>query len=271
MKYFAIFLLFLLSAPVILALGATIPIRNYLFEPIWPDEDEVKLQLRYTRADIAVGGDVEKLNRIYKALKQNAASPEEAPQYNRVLNVAIVNFADDLSTSAGAPRPRDLSVDLGEAGRAGILLIADRPMILSILNARRTGRAKVAVESNSAFSLKEAPGVIAGFRVGAFGADDVTKPADILTPQEADLKRFCRSVALWAKFFDLRLADIRFWTFRDPKVLKLSELGIGADGASPQGPRSVEFECNPPRPTRRPTDFNRNFPIEFRIDHERRQ
>ena len=192
------------------------------------DRDRFRIDQVVSADDIAFGGDAKKLLSTYKRLRAASANPGDARISNKSLSVAIVEVSKDrlqdrapsglgiLGNSTRTTRP--IEVSLKEAGDGAVLLVADRPVMWQPVGVRASHRAKIAIEGNAVFDLLNAPqGLLAGFRVGAYGAHDTTDPRDLgdSAPKKG-LYRFCSSMRVWAEQFNVEMGDIRVFRFKDP-------------------------------------------------------
>jgi hypothetical protein len=257
--YFAIGL-FLFGLMIAMSLANVAPfvlIRRFPVQEVRivpPDLDALRVSAAAAVGDISIGGDTASLTEKLKHLKTLAAEPGEAPSHNRRLNVAVVLPEEDASGQSKQPAAPNLTVlNLEGAGDAGFVLFSNGPAVWKIRNAPPAARAKIAVESEAAFDLIDAPpGLLAGFRVAAFGAPLVAAPTDYIGDRDPyRFQRFCSSIRNWAAFFNVAFQDVRIWAYRHPGELDLRSTQIAARGQEPQWARSISFDCDPPPPTPR--------------------
>jgi hypothetical protein len=107
-------------------------------------------------------------------------------------------------------------------------------VLWSPINFKREHRAKIAIEGAAVFDIENAPhGLLAGFRIGAFGADRATEPHDLSsTDNSANIDRFCTSMRRWVRHFNVDPDDIRIWRFTDPDQIALQGKNLAGTGGS---------------------------------------
>lgn len=190
------------------------------------DVDLDLISRSYTQGDLVIGGDLERLTKIYKKLKASRAPAREPSRSNRILHVAIVDAPIVMANSRG-PAPH-IGVDLKDAGDAAVLLVAEEPLIWSIRNASSDQRAKISVEGPAAFDVENAPaGLLADFRTGAFGAARTTSPADYVAFADHErAARLCGALRRWAELYDTPLSKIGIWLIKNSSELKVQQSGL---------------------------------------------
>jgi hypothetical protein len=184
------------------------------------------------------------------------ASSRDAQKQTRSLSVAIVDVATDRKIEVRRPsflgvgggteqRSRPIEIDLANAQTGGVLVIANQPVLWSAVNVRSEQRAKIAVEGNAVFDLENASnGLLAGFRIGAFGKDNATSPTDVeRTATRQSRRQFCQSVVDWARHFQIDTGDIRMWRFTDPDRISVQGDRIASTGGTMSTPQFVSEYC----------------------------
>jgi hypothetical protein len=215
--------------------------------------DDTPVDNAFSAAEIDFGGDKDNLVKSYKRLLHLAAGPGDG-RVNKTLTIAAVNISSErkiVETSrflgivpqVSQSKPRPITIDLGNAGTGAVVLIADRPVVWSAAHSQQGQRAKIAIEGGSVFDVENvSPGLLAGFRIASFGAKRTTDPADIDgTDRQKD--RFCESMKIWAKHFDVDFQSLRIWQFSDPDVIALNGSTLTAEGGSDGGTRDIEDIC----------------------------
>ena len=255
--YFAIGL-FLFGLMVAMSIANVAPfmlIRRFPVQEVRilpPDLDALRVRGAAAFGNISLGGDAASLTENLKRLKAQSAAPGEAPSHNRPLNVVVVLPGDDSSgQGALSASPNVTALDLEGAGDAGFVLFSNGPTLWKIRNAPLGARAKIAFESEAAFDLIDAPpGLLAGFRVAAFGSPSVAAPTDYIGDHDSyRFQRLCSSIRDWAAFFNAPYRDVRIWAYKHPTELDLRSTQIAARGQEPQWARSIAFDCDPPPST----------------------
>ena len=206
------------------------------------DDTFKKNSSNYSNADIAFGGNEEQAQKTFERLRSITATPAQGTIRAQTLSVAIVTLTSDRTIVEptlfgwGTPsvRPQPIQLDLEHAINGAMLLIADRPVLWSPINMKSGLRAKIAVEGTAVFDIENAPhGLLAGFRIGAFGADRATSPQDLgAYASSANIARFCASIKVWAKHFQIDPDNIRIWRFTDPTQISLQGKNLSATGGS---------------------------------------
>jgi hypothetical protein len=240
--FFGIPLVLMYCAPLIMGL-ATLSVMSSAL-----DMDRHRVEAAFSSQDVAFGGDTKQLLANYKRLRDLSATPADGRINNRYLSVAVVTLTSDRAvarrTRGGHPTvPIDL--DLADAGPGAVLLMADRPVVWRPVNTKFGQRAKFAIEGDAVFDLEKPPhGLMAGFRVSAFGANDASNPLDIdHSASRRNRQRFCTSIKTWAKHFQVDLSDIRLWRMTDPDRITLASDSLSASGGREPSPEYVSDLC----------------------------
>jgi hypothetical protein len=213
-------------------------------EFVLPDPAIMQMSVASSVAVVRNGDQILPLANSLGALRQSTAQTGEAAHYNRGLNILVA----DLPASANAAT--EIGLDLREAGDAGFVIVSNGPVIWDIRGAPAGARAKLAFESETAISVKHAaPGLLAGFRVAAFGAPGVVTPADYLRRDEKwRFQNFCGSMQTWADYFGAPFDQVQVWVYEQSTQYHLRATEITADGRSQQWARSIAIDCAPPAP-----------------------
>jgi hypothetical protein len=197
---------------------------------------------RYSQSDIAFGGNEERAKKTFQRLRSITADTTDGRITAATLSVAIISVTENRTITEptlfgwGKPtvRPQPIHVDLEHVGTGAVLLIANRPILWSPTNVKPDYRAKIAVEGAAVFDIENAPyGLLAGFRIAAFGADGATEPHDVApTANSAQTARFCASMRLWIKHFRVHPDNIRVWRLTDPTQIAVQGNNLTAIGGS---------------------------------------
>lgn len=220
------------------------------------DFGRLRIERNLNADDIAFGGDAKQLRATYERLRKLTASVADGRISNRSLSVAVVDVTNDrvraeglarftFGHSAKSRRTQPIEVDVGQAGEGAVLLLANRPVRWSAADVQPGQRAKIAIEGSAVFDVAEMPkGLLAGFRIGAFGAFD---PADAndAAPRSSlkRRKRFCRSVVTWARHFQVEAGDIRLWRMTDPDRITLMGDRLSQSGGTQSKPEFLTDFC----------------------------
>ena len=129
---------------------------------------------------------------------------------------------------------RLITLDLDPTGREAVVVVADVPIRWTIRGAERAPHPQVAFEGGALFDVASAPaGVIAGFRMGGFGAMDVSHASDGAAVGTWE-RGLCRSSAVWTQHFGLARDAIRIVQLVNPTTIH-----IGADERSSDATQTV--------------------------------
>jgi hypothetical protein len=240
--FFGIPLVLMYCAPLIMGL-ATLSVMSSAL-----DTDRYRIESAFSSQDVAFGGDAKQLLASYKRLRDLSATPADGRINNRFLSVAVVTLTSDRAVARrlrGGHPTVPIDLDLGEAGQGAVLVMADRPVVWRPVNTTQGQRAKFAFEGDAVFDLDKAPhGLMAGFRIGAFGARDASNPLDIdHTASRRNRQRFCSSIKTWAKHFQVEFGDVRLWRMTDPDRIALARDTLSASGGSEPSPEYVSDLC----------------------------
>lgn len=198
---------------------------------------DTRIDTPSNRANIATGADSKKLAAQLKHVRSTAAQPEEAPRNNRILHVAVIEVTD-----TNAPK---VAIDLANAGKAGLLVIAEDPIAFSLNNASPAQRAKVAFESPGVFGIHNAHnGLVAGIRSSAFGANNISRPRHLTGEQNGRTTALgCNTLRIWARHFGVPVGEIGVWHFTDPSRIRISERGLAGSGGDDFIARNLDVNC----------------------------
>ena len=222
--------------------------------------ERVDVERTATADDLDFGGGVKQLTERRQRLESLMAKAADGRRPVEALTVAIVTLTTDRTVvpSAGASawswlagaksraeRTKPITIDLGQAGRSGLLLIADRPVLWSPVGAKRSHHAMIAMEGRSVFDVVDTPpGLLAGFRIAAFGGSHITDPADAEPGASRTARtRFCRSVARWAHQFEVEPGDVRLWRFTDPDRIAVARNRLEQSGGTESKPEFLSELC----------------------------
>lgn len=178
------------------------------------------------------GDDVGLLRELHVRLQDMAASSSDA-KAAQFVHVVFVEFDD-----ADPAQPNRLSMfgkdtrvaalDVSGLREGAAVLIADHQVIWRIEGAGEDDFAKVGFEGPYVFDLEGAhPGLLAAFRVEAFGSRETSRPRDYdsLNRDQRSKHRFCATVARWRQYFDVPDSQIRTWHVTSPQHLAVTRDG----------------------------------------------
>jgi hypothetical protein len=193
----------------------------------FPDADQTLAQEAAVLRNISEK-DTKLLVTRLSRLKNLSASADEASRSNHILHIAIMETTEsqgDRLATIG------VDIDVSQSGNAGLVIVTDRLVHWKVLGASHDRRAKLAFESAQAFDITNAPPrLLAGFRVGAFGASGVAGTADYLPGASlVQARRFCDAMDNWVVHFSVRPNDVRIWRIKNPSVIHLLDAAVRTD------------------------------------------
>jgi hypothetical protein len=236
----AVFLL-LFGLPILIRLVGLIFFGAVTVTTLIPllNPDRARIENALTVDDIAFGGNPKQLRETLTRLRSITANEGDARAYNRSLAVAIVNVSADRSPK------KPIEIDLANAHDGAILVIANRPVVWSTVGVSPKHRAKIGFEGSAVFDVVNAPrGILAGFRVGGFGAANVTNPLDVHRNRSPkDLARFCESIRSWSNHFQVSTGTIKVWRIEDPDRISVYGDSLSVDGGTEPKPEFISDIC----------------------------
>lgn len=190
------------------------------------------------------GDDVELLRELHVRLQNMAASSSDA-KAAQFVHVVFVEFAEAGTAQPDAGQSeepltdrlsmfgkdtRTATLDVSGLEKGAAVLIANHQVVWQIEGADEDDFARIGFEGPYVFDLDGGhPGLLAAFRVEAFGSDESSRPRDFdsLTHDQRAKHRFCATVARWRHYFDVPDSMIRTWYVSRP-----SRLAVTKDGPS---------------------------------------
>ncbi len=186
---------------------------------------------------IAGGGDAGTLVRDANRLRELTAYDGEAKTVAGTLEVIVVRIADGTGPSEKDLAPairtgyRTIKLDLSSADKTATLIIADAPVLWDVQSNARSPRARLALEGTAPFDIANpVAGMLAGFRIESFGAQNATRPQDALGEGSDSARRYCAALTLWAQHFGLSLADTTATFIENPRMIRVRDRGVTHDG-----------------------------------------
>jgi hypothetical protein len=184
----------------------------------------------------------EERDRQIARLKALTGRPEQASGAVDSLQVIAVVFEGIKAVTVQVPGPmtrpnvdedgyRRLSLDLGQAPGAAVVLVADQPIRWRLDGLAPDSRPRVGFEGYSAFDvLGGQPGSLAGFRIGAFGGVDFARAVDPTEGEVSIRQTFCASLQSWADHFGLPFDAVRFILLLNPGQIAPNRSSTLSDG-----------------------------------------
>lgn len=219
---------------------------------------------RASEDDLAFGGDRQSLTSLDTALRKRTAGVNGGRHRASALAVAVVSVAHDeaaqQASSGNKPRARpSIDINMARAEDSAILVIADRPVVWSTVNAQSWQRGKLAVEGAAVFDLDSSvpDGMLASYRIRAFGAEQTTDPSDIEPNAPAgSMSRFCAAVALWSKYYGVAPSKVRLWRIDGTDRIALDRGHVMVGGRMAEGREYVGDLCADILPPAKRPQFN---------------
>lgn len=186
-------------------------------------------------------------------IRKFTATPEQAAGWARHVQFLSISFSAPQLGSGDSGKSKDgyRELDLNFTQRAdgptddALVIIADQPIRWSIKADGLPERARVGFEGPMAIDVTAAPpGVIAGYRIGAFGGGETALPITASRINDTS-GNFCRSILSWTKYFGVSPQDIQVFALTDPKHIWASGAEWNSDAASVAGTsrQSIVRQC----------------------------
>ena len=176
-------------------------------------------------------------------IRKYTATPELAAGWAKHVQFLSISFSAPQLGSGDSGKAKDgyRELELSFTQRAdgpnddAIVIIADQPIRWTIKAEGLPERARVGFEGPMAFDIASAPpGVIAGYRIGAFGGGETALPNTASRIKDVS-DRFCRAIVSWTKYFGVSPQDIQAFELADPKHIWVSGAEWNSDSAAVAG------------------------------------
>ena len=218
-------------------------------EPRFEELQRRVVALRAWFGGIVSGGNPHSLTADARRMRNLSAYNGEATTVAATLHLVIVRFADrpgETARPSALPQRngyRSVGIDITAAGRSAALIIADAPVLWNVTADAPAQRARLAFEGEAAFDIANGyPGLLAGFRIGSFGAGNTTRPLDMLDGRSGGVRRFCAALAQWTSHFGLKPFDTTATVVENPTAIRVTPGGVAHDGRD-LGGRSPYYVC----------------------------
>ncbi|MGO4676338.1 hypothetical protein AB4Z40_25865 [Bosea sp. 2YAB26] len=234
-------LILVLVLPIVTAASIFVSVNFHLWRAT-PSFDPLltKIESAQRASGVVSGDDAEALKRLFQRLEGMTAQSAEARNTDMVhVLFHAVSAAETTAVTSeaqaklpGKSDPQAIALDLSNIGASAVVLIADRPALLQISGALPSQRAKIGVEGPFAFDLAGArDGLLAGFRVGAFGAGDVASPGDYSRfPTDRPRQRLvCAALDRWQRYFGIPRENLRVWSTTNARRIEIGQRSVKAD------------------------------------------
>ena len=161
-------------------------------------------------------------------LRAMTARPEMASGAALQLHVVAVAFDEEKpepSPASNAPVVdpdgyRRVSLDLSRSKDA-VVVIADQPLRWSVAGAGGAW-GRIGFEGLAPFDVSNGrPNLLAGFRIGAFGARETARAVDPFHADQRRQRALCNSVRLWSEHFGVTTTQVTFALIANPTRIAL--------------------------------------------------
>lgn len=257
-RVFNVILIICLLTPVAVALGMFGSVSFHLWRA-FPQFDPLLSQMESAqkKGGVVSGDNPRVLKRLFLRLEKMAALSAEAKRAD-ILHLGFVDFDEmdaQLETERGrsagisplrSKAVKQVALDLSGIKTAAVVLIANRPVVWQVEGARSDQRAKIGFEGPFAFDLVGGhQGLLAGFRVSAFGGGKTASPRDLKNIGEKKFHRrlFCANAKRWQRYFDVPEGKIFIWHIRNPRKIQAGFFAVSGDGNGNPKPRKVWDFC----------------------------
>jgi hypothetical protein len=197
-------------------------------------------------------------------LRSFTARPEMAAGAATRVNFVIVAFTEKPEPNARSGSRhiidrdgyRRMTLDLAGLQRQALVIIADEPIRWTVTGAN-SAWGLIGFEGLAPFDIANGrPGMLAGYRIAAFGARDTASAGSPLQDDQRRRYNLCRSLQAWTAHFGTSVSHTAFALVTDPTNIGSSNGAITTDGqagVSWTGP-AIESYCRrgpPPSSTTR--------------------
>lgn len=196
-----------------------------------------RIERAHNENGVVSGDDPEQLKALYRKLQSMTAS-RDAAQRSDAVHIVFQFFEDR------APHRR-VNLDLSDIGDAAAVFVSDRPVMWGIEGAAGI-RAKIGFEGPFAFDLDNAyDGLLAGFRVGVFGAGGTASPQDYIEFRKgrAQMHTVCSAVLRWQRYFGVDKTRVFVWSVRNAQQIVVKDRSVLVDGRSNPDFRGIARTC----------------------------
>jgi hypothetical protein len=170
-------------------------------------------------------------------LRSLTSRPELASGSVTALQIIAVAFDATKPVRGGTSRQavdqdgyRLLQLDLKQVPREAVVIIADQP-IRWRLEGLTPGSPRLGFEGYAAFDVVDAqPGLMAGFRIGTFGAPHYARAVDPTVGEVSNRQGLCKSLQTWADHFGLPFDAMRFTLLYNPSRIAPTTGLASSDG-----------------------------------------
>lgn len=173
-----------------------------------------------------------------KRLRSFTARPEMAAGAATRVNFVIVTFTEkpEPNGKSGGRHVIDrdgyrrMTLDLAGLPRQAVVIIADEPIRWTVTGANSTW-GLIGFEGLAPFDIANGrPGMLAGYRIAAFGARDTASASSPLQADQRLRYSLCRSLQAWITHFGTAFSQTSFALITDPAKIGSSNGSVTTDG-----------------------------------------
>ncbi len=124
---------------------------------------------------------------------------------------------------------RDIELNTASAGDTAVLVIYGDPIFWRLRPGTENRRARLAFEGSPPMdAIGGYPGLLAGYRVAAFGDRSTARPGDYLNGTDA--KNFCGSLQTWRRFFGVSRRNVWITVISNATTISVSDTNVHHNG-----------------------------------------
>ncbi len=175
------------------------------------------------------------INRMEDQLNVISAYEGESRSAANQLQIVLVDF--DFGAASRHRRPlkaskagfQAVTLDIASVRNTASVVISGQPVEWKLLTNPEKPRATLALEGSAPVAVSGGyKGVLAGYRVAAFGDWRTTRPDHYISRHGN--KEFCHSLKVWRRHFGIRRKDVYISVVRNPTRVSISDRDVYHDG-----------------------------------------
>ena len=234
---------FLLWSAVIGAIAVPVLLITYFNSsliaamPIFRDDGRGRVTIVVSQPGGIVTGRGDRAEQVAR-LRSFTARPEMAAGAATRVNFVIVAFTEKPEPNAKSGSRhvidrdgyRRMTLDLAGLPRQALVVIADEPIRWTVTGANSTW-GLIGFEGLAPFDIANGrPGMLAGYRIAAFGARDTASASSPLQADQRLRYNLCRSLLAWTAHFGTTFSQTAFALITDPSKIGSSNGSVTTDG-----------------------------------------
>lgn len=191
-------------------------------------------------------------------LKEISAYEGEARGSAKALQVIVVDYDGDAglrtpdNASAASPRKamsasvpagyREIELNTASANSTAVLVIYGDPIFWRLRPGPEQRRARLAFEGSPPMDATGGyPGLLAGYRIAAFGDRAAARPGDYLNGTAA--KNFCDSLKTWRRFFGVGHRNVWVTVISNATTITVGDANVYHNGRAVTGAPPINLFC----------------------------